>query len=176
MTHEHEQQRAILRFKCKSAILTLKIENVQNCIVDSLFWSELSRTVLSGISAHGIQNIILHIFYPRMKNTFVILFFFILKISLNIFDVISLHTILFSIFFTNILRFAKCMVKSTGLSGFLLLFKDQFKLQLQLKSWDNEEQRDSGHVVHCCACLSVGMMLRQKKQYDRYKDHPYMGN
>ena len=98
MTHEHEQQRAILRLKCKSAILTLKIENVQNCIVDSLFWSELSRTVLSGISARGIQNIILHIFYPRMKNTFVILSFFILKISPNIFDVISLHTILFSIF------------------------------------------------------------------------------
>ena len=103
MTHEHEQQRAILRFKCKIAILllTLKIENVQNCIVDSLFWSELSRTVLSGISAHGIQNIILHIFYPRMKNTFVILSFFILKISPNIFDVISLHTILFSIFDKN---------------------------------------------------------------------------
>ena len=79
-------------------------------------------------------------------------------------------------FLTNILRFAKCMVKSTGLSGFLLLFKDQVKLQLQLKSWDNEEQRDSGHVVHCCTRLSVGMMLRQKKQYDRYKDHLYIGN
>ena len=98
VVHEHEQQRATLRFKCKSAILTLEIENLQNCIVDSLFWSELSRTVLSGRSAHGIQNIIFHIFYPRMKNTFAILSFFTLKISPNIFDVISLHTILFSIF------------------------------------------------------------------------------
>ena len=167
MTHEHEQQRATLRFKCKSAILTLKIENVQNCIVDSLFWSELSRTVLSGRSAHGIQNIILHIFYPRMKNTFVILSFFILKISPKLFYVISLQPIFisvfdkqFTIFLSMHLQNVCWRVQSVWIS---YPFKDQVQLLLQLKSWDNEEQRDSGHVVHCCARLSVGMMLRQKK-------------
>ena len=66
-------------------------------------------------------------------------------------------------FLTKILRFAKCILKSTGLSGFLLPFKDQVKLLLQLKSLDIEEQRETGHVVHCCTRLSVRMMLRQKK-------------
>ena len=159
MTHEHEQQRAILRFKCKSAKLTLKIENVQNCIVDSLFWSELSRTVLSGISAHGIQNIHIHIFYSRNLSSCLFSFW---KFH-QIFLMSSVFIPFYFQFLTKILRFAKCILKSTGLSGFLLPFKDQVKLLLQLKSLDIEEQRETGHVVHCCTRLSVRMMLRQKK-------------